>query len=498
MIGEKVYHSIVTLSKLGKSQREIAELLSISKTTVNRYLNIDYHNVTVGKSHRKGQSNFNVCEEYVCERLSKYPRLRSSVLYKNVKSKFPAITCKPRAFRSFIRKIKNEHPSTKHRPYAIIETEAGQQVQVDPGEMKICLGTNPRQRVFFIVFILSHSRQIYVHWSLTPYKTGSFIDAHREAFIYFEGIPVECVYDQTKLVVIQERYREVILNNQFHQFALKAGYHPHVCEGYDPQSKGKVERNVSEVKHDFLYGTEFSDLADLRSRGLEWLVHYNGRTHSVTGKVPSKAWEEEKLTLKAIPDYVIVLALRNADKTGLISYEGNKYSVPLEYQRKQVYVQKDDGYLVITNIYTREVLCKHKISSEKGKIIKNNNHYRDYSVVLEELKKRVEVEMDQYEQGKELVQRLVDENPKIARDQLRALGKFYRNYEADVWDSVLPEIMTLSHVKATVIEKLLNTRVRQLKFENLSKPEEGKNADNSIIERSLNDYMKVIEDDRYD
>jgi len=49
------------------------------------------------------------------------------------------------------------------------------------------------------------------------------------------------------LVVIKEIYREVLFNHEFHQYANSIGFHPHVCEGYDPQSKGKVERCIQEL-----------------------------------------------------------------------------------------------------------------------------------------------------------------------------------------------------------------------------------------------------------
>ena len=83
------------------------------------------------------------------------------------------------------------------------------------------------------------------------YDTATFIIAHQQAFSYFGGVAKEYVYDQTKLVVINERYREVLLNEPFHQFALAHDFGVHVCEGYDPQSKGKVERSVRYVKEDF-------------------------------------------------------------------------------------------------------------------------------------------------------------------------------------------------------------------------------------------------------
>src|SRR3546814_5804012 len=78
-------------------------------------------------------------------------------------------------------------------------------------------------------------------------------------------MPEECVYDQTKLVVLSEQYRELTLNPRFHEFATTAGFRIYACEGYDPESKGKVEAGVKYVKQDGLYGEEFASEQDLRS-----------------------------------------------------------------------------------------------------------------------------------------------------------------------------------------------------------------------------------------
>ncbi len=56
--------------------------------------------------------------------------------------------------------------------------------------------------------MLSYSRLLYVAASLRPIDTGKLIRRHDAAFRYFGGQPKACVYDQTKLVVIEEAFRE--------------------------------------------------------------------------------------------------------------------------------------------------------------------------------------------------------------------------------------------------------------------------------------------------
>src|SRR3546814_11537407 len=85
-------------------------------------------------------------------------------------------------------------------------------------------------------------------------------------------MPEELVYDQTKLVVLSEQYRELTLNPRFHEFATTAGFRIYACEGYDPESKGKVEAGVKYVKQDGLYGEEFASEQDLRHHLQHWQI----------------------------------------------------------------------------------------------------------------------------------------------------------------------------------------------------------------------------------
>ena len=79
--------------------------------------------------------------------------------------------------------------------------------------------------VYFMVFVLSYSRLMHVSVSAQPIDTQTLILQHDAAFRYFGGMPQECVYDQTKLVVINETFRELALNQRFHHYATAAGFH---------------------------------------------------------------------------------------------------------------------------------------------------------------------------------------------------------------------------------------------------------------------------------
>jgi transposase len=495
MIGEQMYHTILTLRKYGDSQREIAKQLRLSKTTVNKYCNMHQREDAANSCQRAGRSEFAVAEDFVRNLLCEKPKLRASSLYDAVKNKYPLIKSKQRAFRSFVKPIREQlFDSNKFRKFSIIETEAGKQVQVDPGEMKVDGYSNTSFKVYFTCFTLSYSRYTYVHFQLRPYCTSDFIQAHKQAFIYFEGIPEECVYDQTKLVVIQEKFGEVFFNEQFHHFARQTGFHPHVCKKRDPQSKGKVERTIQEVKRGFLYPRYFSDIADVRSQGYAWLSIFNDRTHATTQKKPSDLWRLEKIKFLSIPESLVAPDLRNADKTGLISYQGNKYSVPSKYQRKQVIVQERDEYLIICDQVTFDVISKHLVAPGKGNIVKSNNHYRDYSVECEELINNTIESMNKYFQGEALVRKIVLDNPRIIRDQIRALNKLLNNYEEKIWIDAIPKIMDHHPIKVSLIDTILKKSEQSFRLLEITGKEKTSDPQGSVIQRSLNDYMRVLKD----
>ncbi len=115
------------------------------------------------------------------------------------------------------------------------------------------------------------------------------------------------------------------------------GFQILVCEGYDPESKGKVEAGVKYVKNNALYAETFSDWFDLEAYLSNWLEETaNARKHGTTGKVPRQFYEVEELgvmksyfTPSCIKKTAGPPEIRKVHKTGLISWQSNKYSVPM-------------------------------------------------------------------------------------------------------------------------------------------------------------------------
>ncbi len=93
-------------------------------------------------------------------------------------------------------------------------------------------------------------------------------------------------------MVLHEQYRELELNQAFAAYATAAGFRIHACEGYDPESKGKVEAGVKYVKGNALAGEVFDDWGHLEAHVRQWLDEVaNIRRHGTTGEAPQVRFE---------------------------------------------------------------------------------------------------------------------------------------------------------------------------------------------------------------
>lgn len=109
------------------------------------------------------------------------------------------------------------------------------------------------------------------------------------------------------------------------------------------------------VKQNALYGENFTDWKHLESYMSEWLAHIaNQRLHGTTGQQPGKHYElmektkmQAYLTPSGITKTLDDLDTREVDKTGLISWQSNKYSVPLAYQSSTVAVASQEGFVAL-------------------------------------------------------------------------------------------------------------------------------------------------------
>jgi hypothetical protein len=158
-------------------------------------------------------------------------------------------------------------------------------------------------------------------------------------------VPAEILYDRMRTAVTGEGAAEgIVYNGTLLACARHYGFLPKACRPYRPQSKGKVERPFRYVREDFFLARSFRDLDDLNAQLRQWLDEVaNTRVHATTRRVVAEHFAEERPHLQPLPagPFQATLRLeRRITRDGMVSVDGNLYSVPDSTRRRPVEVHR--------------------------------------------------------------------------------------------------------------------------------------------------------------
>ena len=193
----------------GQSIRGIARELRLSRNTVRKYLKQSVDEISAVLNQVSRHKRLDDCKPFIISLLQGFPNLSAVKIERRLREEFPDMCCSRRTMRRYVSALKEEvciKPPRYYQP--VVDMVPGHQCQVDMGELRDVSIGGVMRTVYFAVFVLSYSRLMYTVASLLPVDTETFIRMHDAAFRDFGGIPQECVYDQTRLVVIREEFRE--------------------------------------------------------------------------------------------------------------------------------------------------------------------------------------------------------------------------------------------------------------------------------------------------
>ena len=190
-------------------------------------------------------------------------------------------------------------------------------------------------------------------------KQETVLRCHIMAFEAAGGAPQEVLYDRMKTAV-QSEAEDGTLTYSKPLVALldHHGSAPRACRPYRPRTKGKVERPFRYIRQDFFLDRVFRNLDDLNAQFEQWCSQIaNSRLHGTTNRVVSEAFAEEQPHLIALPDIpcnAVLMDDRRVTHEGMISVNGNLYSVPDTTRKRHVEFQQfprelhifEDGVLV--------------------------------------------------------------------------------------------------------------------------------------------------------
>lgn len=438
------YLDIHRLYKEGFSKSAISRKLKISRNRVIDYLKMSPEDFEeFSNSLRTREKKLDPFRDTLLEWLREHPDLTAAQIYDWLQEKLLVNNLAENTVRNYVNDLREFYHIPKvtvQRTYsAVPELSMGQQAQVDFGQTIVKDTKGNPKKLYFIAFILSHSRFKYVEWLDRPFRTTDVIRMHENAFDYFEGMPIEMVYDQDALLAVSENAGDLIMTAEFTKYQQARQFYIYLCRKSDPESKGKIEQVVKFVKNNFSKNRIFDNITDWNSYCHAWLKRTgNYKVHHNTKKRPSEVHALEKQHLKKVSGtYIFENVLlpsitRSIQKDNIIRFDGNRYSVPKGTYRKDAaniaYVYVEGEYLFIRLKQTGGILAKHKISNGRGLLISDPSHRAQNTSKREILIHEIKEIFDDKDNIEWLIQQLQERYPRHLVDQLKVIQSTIKKY----------------------------------------------------------------------
>ena len=281
--------------------------------------------------------------------------------------------------KNYVRKL---HKAKQKAAVIRFETTPGLQAQVDWKE-SLKLTTKKGDIIKFNVFLITLGYSRYKFIKICETRDLRSVELSLCcAFKYFGGTPKEILFDNMRSIIDKARtqYSEPVYNEKFKQFAKDANFIPKACVAYRPCTKGKIEVVAKLMNRLKIYDGEIEKFEDIIKIASELLEEINSEVCQGTGKIPKELFKKEReylleSNLDNLTGYFEKPIVRKVSKESLITYEGNKYSLPPYYIGKEVEIH-DQG--VEFDVIFEGQWIKHWIKKDK----KYNYDKDDYIKIM--------------------------------------------------------------------------------------------------------------------
>jgi len=278
-----------------------------------------------------------------------------------------------RAVRDLVRKMRRHH-----KEVYIPLNQPMSQAQVDFFEADILLHGNP-VRVFVFTMALCHSDAIFC-MAFPFQKQEAWLEGHKQAFLFFGGVPRVIVYDNDKSLVVEILSgHERTTTDAFKQLQSFYGFLPRFCNAYSGHEKGVVENMNKYAEHHFFTPyPRVRGFAELnRELSCRCMALLEG-TATDKEQTRGQLLREESREFLELPtgEFEACSTLkRNVDSMSLVRLDTNLYSVPDVYANREELIVK--AFWDTVRIYTREgeLLAEHPRLWQRHQESLNPLHY---------------------------------------------------------------------------------------------------------------------------
>jgi transposase len=211
-----------------------------------------------------------------------------------------------------------------------------------------------------------------------------FLEGHRRAFRFFQGVPRRIIYDNLKSAVVKIlRPRGRVLNETFKRFAEHHLFEPRFCNVARAHEKGHVENGVKWAQRNlFVPLPRFADWGEFNERMVAACLRQGDHVVQGHEQTVGQRLEAERPALVRLPKRPAPLGKKDSWSVSslcLVRFDRNDYSVPCEFAYQQVVVDADVAQV---RIWAPErigpqapLLAMHTRCHRRGRAIYEPLHY---------------------------------------------------------------------------------------------------------------------------
>lgn len=370
MITSEDYMTIKTLKKRGVYNTDIAAELKVHPRTVSRALKRQSAPVRTGRSKESKLAPYTA----QIDALLGQGVWNAMVILREIQAAgySGGIT----TLRLYIQPKRPQRPS---KATVRFETAPGHQLQTDWGELTRPIAGHP-EKIYILVSTLGYSRKMHV-WCTTSLDAEHTYEGLIRCFEHLGGVPQEVLLDNQKAAVLAHRAgRPAQFQPRFVDLAQHYGFTPKACQPYRARTKGKDERMVGYVKHNFFARyRQFDSWAHLNQLMEQWLRdEADPRCHGTVKEVVQMRFERERPHLQPLPAMrydTAYLQHRRVAWDAYIDVRGNRYSVPdtLVGQLVTIRMGLDDSL----RVYAGETcVARHHLQARHAGWVTVADHHR--------------------------------------------------------------------------------------------------------------------------
>ena len=327
------------------NKSELARRYNCDRRTVDKYL----VSQECKRKPREYDSILNDFQSIIIDKVDSYGS-SSMAVYKFIQKK--GYSGRYGTVNNFVKKHKK-----KQQGIATIrfETTPGLQAQVDWKESLEMVNVHGEVfRINIFLMVLGFSR--YKFAKITSNKTQKVLfECMLRGFQYFQGVPKEIIFDNMATVVDRKSsaFKSITINKTFNYFSKDAGFKVVTCRPYRPQTKGKVESFAKLVERLLPYNGEFVVFEDLEKIIDTFNVDINNEVSQGTNEKPIDKHKTEKEYLSSLPNMDALISYFHHEKQykvsneSMITYKGQKYSVPLYHMGNYMTVEEKENDICI-------------------------------------------------------------------------------------------------------------------------------------------------------